>query len=401
MFKCSIGREDLLKPLGHISGVAGNTVNNPITSNVLMEILPNDGSTIKDAKYKLRMVCTDTEIQMSTEVGLFCDDIQEGRITVNVKILLEILKKLPDGAYVNFTEGNTNDQLVLSSGKFKSNMVTIDAEYFPAIECLDNLYELKIELNELLNVMKTTQFSMAAESYRVFLKGMRFAVVGNDNMGLDIITADGHRMSLQKGRLVEPCIIPDNLDDNGFIFPKKGVDQLIAMMSAMKESADDNTIVTLKINKNSLQTTVNGISMLSILIEAKYPNITSILPNNCNRVLVVDRKLFQDTITRVSIMSNSLNKAVEMVLNNGLFTIKAKNSNHEEAKDDIDYVSYTGDNFEIAFNSDYLNNICRVISTSKMKISLSKSSNNLLIEPMADENEEQSYARYIVSRIIV
>ncbi len=249
--------------------------------------------------------------------------------------------------------------------------------------------------------MKTTQFSMAAESYRVFLKGMRFAVVGNDNMGLDIITADGHRMSLQKGRLVEPCIIPDNLDDNGFIFPKKGVDQLIAMMSAMKESADDNTIVTLKINKNSLQTTVNGISMLSILIEAKYPDITSILPNNCNRVLVVDRKLFQDTITRVSIMSNSLNKAVEMVLNNGLFTIKAKNSNHEEAKDDIDYVSYTGDNFEIAFNSDYLNNICRVISTSKMKISLSKSSNNLLIEPMADENEEQSYARYIVSRIIV
>ena len=93
MFKCSIGREDLLKPLGHISGVAGNTANNPITSNVLLEILPNDGTVIKDAKYKLRMVCTDTEIQMSTEVGLFCDDIKEGKTTVNVKILLEILKK--------------------------------------------------------------------------------------------------------------------------------------------------------------------------------------------------------------------------------------------------------------------------------------------------------------------
>ena len=100
-------------------------------------------------------------------------------------------------------------------------------------------------------------------------------------------------------------------------------------------------------------------------------------------------------------MSNSLNKAVELVLKDNVFTIKTKNSNHEEAKDDMDYISYEGDNFEMAFNSDYLNQICNVINTSKVKISMSKTSNNLLIQPLADEGEEESFARYIVSRVVI
>lgn len=405
MFKCSIGREDLLKPLGQISGVAGGSSGGSsqqpsITTNVLLEIKPVENPVVDGPKYKLCMICTDNEIQMSTEAGLFCDDVSVGKITVNVKILLEILKKLPDGAYVTLAE-TKNEKMLLSSGKFDSNMATMDADLFPCIETTGVLYELKINAKVLLNIMKTTKFSIAAESYRFFLRGMRFSVTGTDNMGLDIITADGHRMSMQYGSLVEPCNIPDSVDDNGFIFPKKGVDQLVSMLSNMDNDEGADSVVTLKISKNSLQTQVNGISLLSVLIEAKYPDISTVLPSNCSRILILDRKQFHNTINRVSIMSNSLNKAVELVLKDNVFTIKTKNSNHEEAKDDMDYISYEGDNFEMAFNSDYLNQICNVINTSKIKISMSKTSNNLLIQPLADEGEEESFARYIVSRVVI
>ena len=192
MFKCSIGREDLLKPLGQISGVAGGSSGGSsqqpsITTNVLLEIKPVENPVADGPKYKLCMICTDNEIQMSTEAGLFCDDVSVGKITVNVKILLEILKKLPDGAYVTLAE-TKNEKMLLSSGKFDSNMATMDADLFPCIETTGVLYELKINAKVLLNIMKTTKFSIAAESYRFFLRGMRFSVTGTDNMGLDIIT---------------------------------------------------------------------------------------------------------------------------------------------------------------------------------------------------------------------
>ncbi len=399
MFKCSIGREDLLKPLGQISGVAGNNPKSPITSNVLLEILPG-GDAAEDARFRLRMVCTDSEIQMSTEVNLFCDDAETGSTTVNVKILLEILKKLPDGAYVSLAEDRSG-KLLISSGKYKSFMMTMDPESFPAIESLETLYSLKIEMSELLEIMRTTKFSIAADSYRLFLKGMHFSVTGDEHTSLDIATADTHRMSLQKGRLSEPCEIPEAAGDQGFIFPKKGVDQLVALMSDIKDNSGDGVPVTLNISKNSLQTEVGGISLLSILIDAKFPNVNAVVPSNCGRILVLDRKVFQNTVTRVSIMSNSLNKAVEIVMQEGVLTLKAKNAIHEEAKDIMDYIDYSGDNFEIAFNADYLLQICNVIPTAKIKFSMSVSSNNFLIEPLPEENEKQTFARYVVSRVTV
>lgn len=399
MFKCSIGREDLLKPLGQISGVAGNNPKSPITSNVLLEIMPG-GDAAEDARFRLRMVCTDSEIQMSTEVNLFCDDAETGSTTVNVKILLEILKKLPDGAYVSLAEDRSG-KLLISSGKYKSFMMTMDPESFPAIESLETLYSLKIEMSELLEIMRTTKFSIAADSYRLFLKGMHFSVTGDEHTSLDIATADTHRMSLQKGRLSEPCEIPEAAGDQGFIFPKKGVDQLVALMSDIKDNSGDGVPVTLNISKNSLQTEVGGISLLSILIDAKFPNVNAVVPSNCGRILVLDRKVFQNTVTRVSIMSNSLNKAVEIVMQEGVLTLKAKNAIHEEAKDIMDYIDYSGDNFEIAFNADYLLQICNVIPTAKIKFSMSVSSNNFLIEPLPEENEKQTFARYVVSRVTV
>ena len=68
MFKCSIGREDLLKPLGQISGVAGGSSGGSsqqpsITTNVLLEIKPVENPVADGPKYKLCMICTDNEIQ--------------------------------------------------------------------------------------------------------------------------------------------------------------------------------------------------------------------------------------------------------------------------------------------------------------------------------------------------
>lgn len=402
MLNFSIGREDLYKPLEQVSGPAGINPNGDIiTANVLLQVIKNSNkSNIKDAEYVLQMLCTDTEIEMISEIGLFCDNIQEGETTVNVKKLLEIVKSLPDGSYINFTlDDNEGKNLVISTNKNKFFLSTLPADKFPKIDVLNTIFSLKISSQELLTLMKTTVFSIAVESYRYFLNGMRFSLDSNLPKTLNIFTADGHRLSMQKGELLEDCIIPDSYEEDGFIFPKKGVSEVIKLLSIDKDN--EEKVVVLSISKNSLKTQIDGITLISKLIAAKYPNVLSVIPTNCHRFIIINKDSFKSTLQRVSILCNSKNPAIEMTMSNNVMTIKAKNSQHEEASEVVDMISYEGDDFEIAFNAKYFIDICNAISTSKIKISMSESSNNAMIEPLPSEDEEISYARYIVSRVVI
>lgn len=400
MLKFSIGREDLLKPLEQVSGPAcASPQGDKITLNVLLRVKKVDeasrlkNSSLKDAEFMLQMICTDTEIEMISEVGVFSDVIELGETTVNVKTLVDIIKTLPDATYVNFYLDANN--LVLQTENNNFALSTKPAEQFPSIESLDTVYELSIKHKELLTVMKTTAFSIAEDNYRYFLKGMRFEISGST---LNIFAADGHRLSMQKGKLESEVILPDSCEDNGFIFPRKGVMELIKLLEIQKDSED---IIKLSLSKNSLKTSVGGISLVCKLIEAAYPVVTNVVPKNCTRIIIVDRDYFLKTIRRVSILSNSKNNGIEFVVKGGELTIKARNSQHEEAKEKVN-ILYQGDDFEMAYNSSYFLDICKVISTQKIKISMSQDSNNAMLEAVADsEKDEPSFARYIVSRVVL
>ncbi|MGN1393765.1 MAG: DNA polymerase III subunit beta [Succinivibrionaceae bacterium] len=399
MIRFSIGREDLYKPLEQISGPAGiGPKGEVITSNVLFVVTKNNNDYIKDANYVLQMTCTDTEIEMITEVGLFSDDIEEGDVTVNVKKLLEIIKSLPEGSYITFKHDSKDERnLVLETSKNKFYLVTLPTSQYPNIDVLNTAYTLKIEGSKLLNLMKTTFFSMAQESYRFFLNGMRFSINHEEPSVLNIYTADGHRLSLQRGDLLEPCIIPEICNDKeGFIFPKKGVSEVIKLLSIEKES-----IVEFFISNNSLKTTINGITIISKLISAVYPNVLSVVPNKCTRFIVVNREDFKSTLQRVSILCNSKSQAIEIIVNNNVLMIKAKNNQHEEASEIVDMINYDGDDFELAYNVRYFIDVCNAINTKKIKISMAESSNNAMLEPLPEKDEEASFARYIISRVVI
>src|SRR5574344_579017 len=386
MLKFCIGREDLLKPLEQVSGPASaSPQGDTITLNVLLRVqrvncnIENlQDNSLKDANFKLQMICSDTEIEMISEVGLFSDEIEEGETTVNVGKLVEIIKSLPDATYIKFCLDANNLIIQTELNNF----------------ALATLFELKIKHKELLNLMRSTAFSIAVENYRVHFKGMRFEISGKT---LNIYTADGHRLSMQKGQLEEEVVFQESYKDNGFIFPKKGVTEVIKLLDLRKTSED---IVTLSLSKNSLKTTIDGISLVSKLIDGKYPDVSNVIPRNCSRFIVIDRESLMKTIRRVSILCNSKNNAMEFLVKSGKLTIKTRNSQHEEAKEKVE-IEYQGDDFELAYNSSYFMDICKVVNTQKLKISMPVDSNAAMVEGVPVGDEEPSFARYIVSRVVL
>jgi hypothetical protein len=116
---------------------------------------------------------------------------------------------------------------------------------------------MKIRRKELLTIMETTQSAILQENYRYYLKGMRFSFDKNNPMEVNIFTSDAHRVSIQKGILNEPCIVPDDYVTGGFIIPKKGVTEIIKLLSIDKNNPDEE--IVLSVADNSLNAIINGI----------------------------------------------------------------------------------------------------------------------------------------------
>lgn len=400
MFKFSVSREDILKPLELISGPAPTGDDkNPIVKNVFMSVYKitesdksNLNESFKDADYALLLKCTDTEIEMSTIIPIFslCD-VEVGETTVNADTLKTIVKSLPVAETLNFEmNGNcvhltsTNNDFVLASQP---------ANQFPSIDTSIASYELRIDAQVLLDLMKTTAFSIAQENYRTYLKGMRFQF---DEKTVSVCTADGHRLSLNKGDLISKVNLdPDNQTDR-FIFPKKGVTELIKLIEQIKPV--DKT-VTLTLSKNSLKTIIGDVTLISKLLDCKFPDVFTLL-SNLDISIVVNKEDFMQSLRRVSIVSAKTN-AVEVYIENRKLILISRNSIREEAKETIVPVETTDAIYQTGINSAYLIDICKVIPNKLIKISMSQSCRNALIEPVCSEDDPMNYSRYIVSRRII
>ena len=402
--KFKIQREAFIKPLEQISGSVGTNQKEPITQNVLMKIEYNDPSgPIKDTEYKMYLICTDTEIELVSEVGLY-GPVEKGAITVEAKKLATIVKSLPEGCFLEIAESPDRKSITLSTDRNTFSLSTLPAEQFPEIEILASSYSMKIKASTLLEMMRTTSFAIPQENYRVALKGMCFTLRqgSGSRKDLDIYTSDAHRANIQRAELEEECIFPENYNGrNSFILPKKTVGEVIRLLNEYsKDKSFQDSVIELFVGKNCFRTEINGVTVISCLIDSDYPNILMIVPNNCNRVITLDRESFKNSLERVKILCNTLNNAVELIVVNSSITIKAKKSLHEEAVEHI-IAEYEGDDFNLAYKADYLIDICKNMTAKKIKISMTTNSNSAKVEAVAGEGEPVSQACYVVSRIVI
>ncbi len=397
MLKFCIGREDLLVPLERISGSSGSSsTGEAITNNVLIDVFqvtPELKEHFHDAPYALRLKCFDTEIEMSAEIAIVSDAVSEGVTTVNTAKFITILKTFPEATLMTIALDGNN--LLIASDNAHFSVPTLPADSFPQIDRKEKVFSFVMKRKALLLAMKSIAFAIGIDGYRYFLRGMRFSFEGTT---VRLYAADGHRLSMQESKTEAPVVIPESFDDDGILVPRKSVNELIKLLELDKKS-DEN--ITINVSAKSIRVSCSGISLSSTLLESKYPTVEQIIPLNCTRFITVKKDEFQAAVYRASLMCNVKNHGVELIVKNGLLVIRGRFASAHHSVENKVAMDYEGDDFELAFNANYLLDICKAMTTSKLKISMSETSNNALIEPVPVDNEEPNLARYIVSRVIL
>ena len=365
--KFTIAREKLLDPLQLTSGVVERRQTSPVLANLLLNVEQD----------RLVITGTDQEVELTVVITDVVVD-SPGEVTVPARKLLDICKSLPDGAEMSANlEGN---RVAVDSGRFNSFLATLPVSEFPNIET--GVYEVTIALpvQELKRLLQRTSFAMAQQDVRYFFNGVLLEVL--DGV-VRFVATNGQRLATS-------FVSTGAQGSHQFIIPRKGVAELVRVLDE-----DSGEPVTLNFTANHMQVDRGNVRLITKLIDATYPDYSRAIPSGGDKVVIADRRLLKEALSRTAILSNELYRNVRLMLRAGKLDMHANNPLQEEAEETVT-VEYEGDSLEIGFNVSYLIEALSAMKSDTVRMTFSDPGSACLLEDL-DEAE----SLYVISPMVL
>ncbi len=352
--KLEAKREYLLKPLQRVIGAVERRQTLPILSNVLVA-----------AKGKeLTLTATDLEVELSVRVELQVEI--PGSITLPARKLYDILRALPEESKV--TLSLDSEKATLRCGRSRFTLIALPAADFPTLEDLSFERVINLTQGALRSLIEHTYFAMAQQDVRYYLNGLLMEL-GQDM--LRVVATDGHRLAFQEFTTQVNIAEPRQL-----IIPRKGVLELLRLL------ADNEAEAVIFLGKNHIRLAIGDIRFTSKLIDGKFPEYQSVIPKGGNRIVIADRIVLRNSLSRTSLVLKDKAHGIHMQLDDWILKVHARNAEHEEAEEEIE-INYSGGPMEISFNVSYLLDALGALGGELAKISFTDPDSSCLME----ENE--------------
>ena len=350
----------LLKHSQSISGVLNSNNTLPILDNFLFDI--NDG--------KLTISASDLETTMITTLDVHSEE--NGRIAIPAKLLLDVLKNLPEQPCTIRSNKETS-QIEIAYDNGKSKMVGFNGDEFPKLPIVEHKDSIKFSGDILVKGINKTLFATGNDDLRPVMSGVFFQFSNNE---ITLVATDAHKLVRYKRT--------DTISEGStsFILPKKPLTMLKGNLRGDEE-------ILMEYNETNAVFTFNDIVLVCRLIDGKYPNYEAVIPKDNPNVLTVDRQQFLSSIKRVSIFSNKTTHQIKLRLAGSELSLFAEDLDFSNESNERLTCNYDGDDLEIGFNSRFLLEMLSNLDTNEVKLSMSEPSRAGILTPIQKENESE------------
>ena len=363
-----ITKEEVVKSLNLTLGVVEKRQTLPILSNVLFEV---DESSLK-------LTATDLESEIST-TSTISNFKSGGKTTAPARKLSDLCRLMPDLAEIHFFLDGDNLKIETESGKY--NLSTLPSEDFPVFEIEDAQSQINVSSQNLKNLISKTSFAMGNQDWRHYLNGLYMMI---DDKVITTVATDAHRLAMATSSLNEA-----SSESTSGIVPRKSINEIGKLVG------DESENVVIQLGQTSIAANVSGTTFVSKLIEGKFPDYEQVIPSGESSLLVVDRKNFSESLSRVSVLSSEKYKGVRIITKKDSLNISANNPEKEQGEENLS-CEYQGEEIDIAFNVNYLQEILSTIDSEKIEINFFGSEKSCLITDPTSEN-----LKYVVMPLLI
>ncbi|KAA6345849.1 DNA polymerase III subunit beta [termite gut metagenome] len=320
----------------------------------------------------LSVTASDSETTMITSVTLNDSD-SNGSFAVVAKTILDAFKELPEQP-LNFTVDFDTYGIVVKYQNGMYNLVGQNADEFPqSVTVGTDAVRLNMNGQMLMSGINRAFFATADDELRPVMNGVYFDITLED---ITIVASDGHK--LVRCKILDAC----GEEHAAFILPKKPASLLKSLLP--KEAGE----IGIKFDQRNAVFTLENYRMVCRLIEGRYPNYNSVIPQANPYKIIIDRQQLLSALRRVSIFSSQGSSLIKLRLQENKIIVSAQDIDFSTSAEETLVCQYTGDEMNIGFKSSFLIEILSNISATEVTIELTDPSRAGIILPIEQEENE-------------
>ena len=361
--RLTISSTTLASRLTALSKVFNSKNSLPILDCYLFEVNSN----------QLTITASDSENVMTTQIQLDESD-GNGTFAVNNRNILDAVKELPEQPLTLDVDMSTYAiKVIYMNGMY--NFTAQSGDEFPRMQPLnDSAAAITIESKTLANDIAHSIFATANEELRPVMNGIYFDLKEDS---LAIVASDGHKLVRTLNKKIK------SEKPMSFILPKKPA----TLLKNVLQKTEDDVIIRFD-DRNANILFPEG-TLACRLIEGRYPNYNSVIPQDNPNLLTVDRMVLASVVRRVLPFASDSSQQIRLHIESGKAVISSEDIDfYTSAKEEI-VCDYNGMPMDIGFKGTSLMEILTNLDGEEVELKLADPSRPCLIIPTNQpENED-------------
>ncbi len=346
----SVMQENLARGLGVVSRAVSSRATLPVLANVLL----------KTEESGLKLTATNLEIGINCWVPGKVE--VQGEITVPARLLTDLVASLPNQR-IDLQLSAKDRTLKVSCGGSRSSIKGIDADEFPVVAAIGETPATSVDARALRDALQQVVFAAASDESRPILTGVLTKLTGDT---MTLAAADNYRIAVRTLKLERP-VSPEM----SIVVPARSYAELMRILP----DAEAPIEITVTPNKSQVLFHVEGIDLVSRLIEGQFPNYEPVIPQSHASRAVLDREAFLSGARRAQIFARDSANIVKIEFGGETsdgegVSITAHAADVGDNADALE-AAVEGSPTTIAFNARYLLDVLANLGTEQAALELS------------------------------
>ena len=360
----TVSSSALSSKLNMLAKVIGSKNSLPILDCFLFQV----------ANGEMSITASDSDNVIKSTLAL-TDHDGEGEFCVPNRVILDALKELPEQP-LHFDVDAVGEavaiKIVYQNGLY--NFTGQSAEEYPRTQSMnDACTTVSLPTEMLINNISRSLFATASDELRPVMNGIYFDLTAD---ALAIVASDGHKLVRSKNFTIK------SESPSAFNLPKKPASLL---KNILNKDGDDAII---KFDDRSAEIQFTDGVMRCRLIDGRYPNYNSVIPNNPNEV-TVDRRGLQSALRRVLPFASESSQLIRFHIESGRFEVSSEDIDFSTSAKEQLSCEYNGSPISIGFKGSSLMEILSNLTSDNIIIQLADPSRAGIIVPAEQpENED-------------
>lgn len=331
----------------------------------------------------LTITASDNENVMTAQ-ALLGESDSDGVFAINNRMILDAVRELPEQPLTLDVDMDSYAiKVVYQNGIY--NFTGLSGEEFPSFEILDdNAHAVTIDSKTFSGDISRTIFATANEELRPVMNGLYFDL---NSESLSIVASDGHKLVRTRNANIT------SEEPSSFILPKKPA---LLLKNTLHKNDDD---VVIRFNERNASFMFTDGTLTCRLIEGRYPNYNSVIPQNNPNQLTIEKAALLGAIKRVLPFASDSSLLIRLHMEQDKLIVSSEDIDFSTSAKEELVCSYDGNTMDIGFKGTSLVEILSNLDTQNVILKLADPSRPCLVIP-ADQPEGEDVLMLIMPMLL-